>query len=289
MEDLKAPLCNLLKEIQQHRDSKAMVLAVSHMDMELLPQLYNQLKSMDNCDNLDVILHGRGGLVNAARRMALLLKKHCNTLTFIVPYYCESATTLLALSGDQIIAGDMAIFTPIDPQLHGNSGDDSNTLSSLDIKHFPKMSQEWFNLPPKSAGEEALVALCNSIFPPTLTAFYRTTEEVKSIAIELLQLHMGPEKFDLSNQIVDKLLTGYYSHHYAVTAEELAQMGLNCKNEETITDIAWKISQILQNSVGGSLRSHHNEPWFDALIASDSTVALRQHNADGFKPQWNIF
>lgn len=288
MENLKASLCSLLQEIQQHRNSKAMVLAVSNMDMELLPQLYNQLQSMEKCDKLDVILHGRGGLVNAARRIALLLRKYCNSLTFIVPYYCESATTLLALSGDQIIAGDMAIFTPIDPQLHGGSGDDANTLSSLDIMHFPKMSQEWFNLSTKSAGEEALVALCNSIFPPTLTAFYRTTEEVKSIALELLHLHMGPEKFELSNQIVDKLLTGYYSHHYAVTAEELALMGLNCINQQTVTDIAWQISEMLQNTVGGNLRSSHDEPWFDSLIASESTVAIRLQNAEGFKPQWDI-
>ncbi len=83
---------NLTKQIidiESLRDSKVLVLSASNLELEILPQLYDQLLTMGKVKRLDVVLQSRGGIVNAARRIALLLRQFTEHLCFIVPYYCE--------------------------------------------------------------------------------------------------------------------------------------------------------------------------------------------------------
>src|SRR3989338_1865805 len=109
-----------LAQIEQRRDSKVLVLAATNLDLDLLPQLYNELQASGPVRQLDLVLQSRGGEVNASRRIAMLLRSYCEQLHVLVPFYCQSAATLLALAADQIIAGELAMFSPIDPHLHGS-------------------------------------------------------------------------------------------------------------------------------------------------------------------------
>ena len=191
-----------LRALELARDSRAIVLAASHLDMELLPALYELCQGIGRVPRLDVVLHGRGGIVNAARRIALVLRQHARHLSFIVPFHCESAATLLALGADEIIAGDLALFSPIDPQLDGAEG---GALSSLDIKRFGDMARQWFGVDASEARQQSLALLCGSIFPPSLTAFYRTTLELAQIGEELLAWQLPDATQEARRAIVEQL------------------------------------------------------------------------------------
>jgi hypothetical protein len=227
--------------------------------------------------------------VNAARRIAILLRQFTEHLCFIVPYYCESSATILALAADEIIAGELAIFTPIDPHLHGGGeadGAEPSSLSCLDIKMFGNMSENWFGVNANDAREQSLSLLCNSIFPPTLTAFYRTTLELQQIGEELISYQLPECDLDVRKKIVKHLLFGYHSHNYAITRDEMIQIGLKVKSDLDVEPLAWQISQVLQRVVGGALRQAIEEPWYDMLIASSVQVAVREKRNDGFMPRW---
>ena len=286
MQQLKQNLTSCIADVQRLRKSTVLVLAASNLDMEMLPPLYRHLEALGKCDTLDVVLHGRGGVVNAARRIALLLRAYCNKLNFIVPYYCESAATVLALAGDTIVAGNMAIFSPIDPQLHGGSGDTASTMSSLDVKYFTQMSQEWFGVPSDTTANEALSALCSSIFPPTLTAFYRTTKEMMQVAQEMLSFQFDDSQADVRTQIAETLMFNYHSHNYAISVHELKALGLNCVTDDAALTAAWLISEQVQACIGGSLRSHQDDPWYDVMLASSAEISVRQQRMDGLMPAW---
>ncbi|CUI09575.1 hypothetical protein LXA47_06700 [Massilia sp. P8910] len=277
-----------IKGIESLRRSRVLVLSASDLDMEILPALYEQCRAIGRVPRLDVVLQCRGGIVNAARRIALLLRQFTDHLGVIVPYHCESSATILALAADDIIAGDLAMFSPIDPHLHG--GDDDGAASSLscqDIKMFGAMSEEWFGVSSDEARLQSLGLLCNSIFPPTLTAFYRTTREVMQIGEELLRFQLPGQPEAFRQDVVRQLMFGYHSHNYALTREELEKLGLAIRREPDVEECAWAISKVLQKIVGGGLRESAEAPWNDALLATRDGAMLRKRRSGGFLPRWS--
>ncbi|WKE64855.1 hypothetical protein PVT67_14455 [Gallaecimonas kandeliae] len=276
-----------LRELEQCRRSKALVLCASHLDLDLLPRLHDCLRQLGKVERLDVLLQARGGEVNASRRIALLLRKHCDHLGFIVPFHCQSAATLLTLAGDEILAGDLALFSPIDPLLHGGGADGTpSALSCQDIRRFGSLCQDWFGLDQAEAQQQALALLCQSVFPPTLTAFYRSTQEVKAIAKALLTFQLPGADEEARERIVETLMFGYHSHDYALTGEELQALGLNLCRDAEAEALAWQLSVSLQDLVGGGLRQGPEAPWHDALIATNERQLLRTRTDAALLGQW---
>lgn len=269
--------------LQQIRDSKVLVIAASHLELDLLPNLYEHCKDLGHCPRLDIVLHGRGGVVNAARRIALLLRQNTEHLTFIVPYHCQSSATLLTLCADEIIAGELALFSPIDPQLEGENG---SAFSGLDIQLFGEMVQQWFGVAADEARNQSLGMLCNSVFPPSLTAFYRTTLEIKKIAEELLVYQLPQAQPEARQKIVRHLMSGYHSHNYALCRDEMTSLGLNVRRDTKTEQVAWKISKQIQTTIGGNLRTDENAPWLDVLLASSDSVSIRQKQVGQLAPRW---
>jgi hypothetical protein len=268
--------------LERMRGSTVLVLAASHLDLELLPALYEHCRAFGRVKRLDVVLHGRGGIVNAARRIALLLRSHAEHLSFIVPFHCQSAATLLTFCADEIVAGELALFSPIDPQLGGADG---SSFSGLDIKLFGDMAAKWFGLDGEQARTESLALLCNSIFPPSLTAFYRTSLEIEQIAHELLATRRDAAGSDDAH-LVRQLMAGYHSHNYAVTGAELAALGLPVRHDAAVEEPAWEISTLLQAAIGGAQRASEEAPWHDALLATRAGVRLRRRHAALLAPEW---
>lgn len=285
MPSLDATLRQHIEQLERMRRSRVLVLAASNLDVELLPALYEECRSIGRAERLDVVLHGRGGIVNAARRIALLLRAHADHLAFIVPFHCESSATLLTLCADEIVAGELALFSPIDPLLGGTDG---ATFSGLDIKLFGDMAASWFGFEQETARTESLALLCNSIFPPSLTAFYRTNLEIEQIAHELLasRRHAADAAAEANDSLVRKLMSGYHSHNYALTGGELAALGLPARSDAMTEELAWPISRLLQATVGGAQRASEQAPWIDALFATRAGVRLRRRHASALAPVW---
>ncbi|MYM91157.1 hypothetical protein GTP91_28780 [Rugamonas sp. FT82W] len=278
-------LANRIRELETVRDSRVLVLAASQLEMELLPALYEQCRDLAPARRLDVVLHGRGGVVQAARRIALLLRAQAEQLCFIVPYHCESAATLLTLCGDDIIAGPLALFSPIDPLLNGADG---TAFSALDIQCLGDMAQQWFGVPADEARQQALALLGGSVFPASLGAFYRSTLEQKQIGEQLLAFHLPGEDAAVRSRLIGQLMTGYHSHNYAITREEMAALGLRVRGDAAVERPAWEISRLLQGHVGGGQRASEDAPWCDALFATRYGASERRRHPGGLAPSWNV-
>jgi hypothetical protein len=278
-----AALTGHIAQLERRRDSRVLVLAASNLDMDLLPALYRECRALGPLRRLDVVLHGRGGVVHAARRIALLLREQAEHLAFLVPYHCESSATLLTLCADEIVAGDLALFSPIDPHLHGTDG---SAFSALDIRAFGDMAEQWFGLDAATAREQALALLCQSVVPPSLGSFYRSTLEMAQIAEELLAFQLGGRDAAFRQQLVRQLMSGYHSHGYPITRAEMAGLGLRMARDAEAERLSWEISLLIQGHVGGGLRASPEEPWHDAMLATRDGVATRRAARGGLAPQW---
>ncbi len=280
-----AALAGHIRELEQLRSSRVLVLAASQLEMELLPALYEQCRDLAPARRLDVVLHGRGGVVQAARRIALLLRAQADQLCFIVPYHCESAATLLTLCGDEIIAGELALFSPIDPLLNGADG---TAFSGLDIKCFGDMAQQWFGVAADEARQQSLALLCGSVFPASLGAFYRATLEQQQIGEQLLAYQLPGQDAAFRRQLVGQLIAGYHSHHYAITREEMATLGLRVRGDAAVERPAWAISRLLQGHVGGGQRATEDAAWCDALLATRDGASERRRQPGAPAPSWTM-
>lgn len=278
-----------IKQLEELRCSRVIVLAASQLEMDFLPQLYSVLQNIGRVDKLDVVLFGRGGEINAARRIGLLLRKFAHQLNFLVPHYCQSSCTVLSLCGDEIICGDLAIFSPIDPRMNAaDSNEDGapGALASEDIRLFNQMSQDWFGVGGEDVNGELLASLVGSIFPTTLTSLYRSNLELKSISEELLAFQLPQTKVEERAKIIEQLMFGYHSHSYALTAENLTELGLNVVRDETVETLAWQIACQLQSVIGGGAREKPEDPRNDVLIASREKIHIRQRLCHRISPCW---
>jgi len=277
-----------LAEIEKRRGSRVLVFAATSLEIELLPPLYDVLRELGHTERLDVLFYCRGGAVVAARRIALLLHQFTDRLSFLVPDRCESSGTIAALAAQEIVAGPAAVFSPVDPLLQAPpslAGDRPPVISAQDVRLFGEMSREWFGLAEAEARQRALSVLCESIFPTTLTSFYRSTLEVEGVCLELLSLHM-PRRSKQKAKIVEALLFGHHSHRYPLTREDMGALGLPLRGDGGTEDLAWEIARHLRSSVGGGARDTLEDDWFDAVLATRAGLRRRRRHPESLNPVW---
>lgn len=279
-----------IADIETRRDSRVVVLAASHLDLDLLPTLCDAIAAIGSAPRLDVVLRIRGGAVDAARRIASLLAGATDRLGAIVPDRCQSAGTILVLAAHEIVAGPCAIFSPVDPALQELSAADSSggpgSISTEDIRRLPEVLREWFGRSEQQADAEAIAALNGAIFPPTLTAFYRATREVETICHELLRERLGANSTAIAEGIVTRLMHGYHSHGFPLSGKDLADLGLPITRDEAVEAAAWRIAGTLRDSIGGAAREDERDDWFDACIATRETCLLRRTGPKRMMPRW---
>ena len=277
-----------LEEIERRRQSRVIVFAASHLETELLPPLYDMLRETGPAERLDILFYCSGGSVAAARAIALLLHQFTGHLCFIVPDRCTSSGTIAALSAHEIVAAPPALFSPVDPLLQGAppSPEGPNAISAQDVRLFGDMSRDWFGLAEGEARLKALSVLCESVFPTTLTAFYRSTLEVEAVCLELLSLHMGGSSEEARRKIVHGLLYSHHSHGQALMRADLARLGLPLRSDPPVEDAAWEVARDLRSSVGAGARSAAEEEWVDALLAARTGLQRRRRRPDGLRPIW---
>lgn len=276
-----------IEAIEARRNSRVLVLADTHLRLDLLPALYDALLGLGPSPRLDVVFQCRGGEVTAARRIALLLHEFTDRLAFITPHYCQSAATIALLSAQEIVAGPLAIFSPIDPHLQSEEdGAGPHALSAEEIRLFGAMAEAWFGVDKAEAGVKALSILCDNIFPPTLTGFYRATLEIQAVCAELLTLSMPDAAVEARTRIADHLLFAHHSHGFPLTGADLAAAGLPVTRDSAIEASAWTLSRALAGAVGGGAQEGLEEPRLEALVATRDGWQGRRRSSQGQRSTW---
>jgi hypothetical protein len=277
-----------LETIERARGSRVLVVAATNLDLDLLPVLHERLGDIAQAGRLDVLLYCRGGQIGAARRIAMLLHDFAGRLSFIVPDRCESAGTLLALAGIEILASPVAVFSPVDPQLQTTAAGDSGpgAIAAEDVRLFGEMAERWFGIASEEAGANALSMLSASIFPTTLAAFYRATLEVEGICAELLALGIPDSPAEARAAIGAALIRGHHSHGFPLAPSDLAAIGLPVQGDAAIATPAMAIARALRGSVGASARRSEEEGWTDALFATVQGWSERRRLPGAPGPDW---
>lgn len=277
-----------LENIEKLRRSRVLVLAATSLDVELLPPLFDALRQIGRSERLDVVIYARGGLVVAARRIALLLHEFTGHLSFIVPDRCESSGMITILAAQEIIASSAAVFSPVDPLLQSSASEKEDAplgISAQDVRLFSAMAKDWFGLSDDDAKLRAMSVLCDNIFPTTLTSFYRSNLEVEFICRELLSLQ---ERTDEGQKalIIRQLLYEHHSHGFPLGPNDLQALGLPLRRHPVVEDLAWEIARELRGSVGGAMRETQQDDWTDVVLATRDGCQRRRRSPSSLRAYW---
>ncbi|MCG2865599.1 MAG: ATP-dependent Clp protease proteolytic subunit [Vulcanisaeta sp.] len=196
-----------------HRQEKIGLLGVPiyrYIDIEDSEAIIRAIRTTPPNVPIMMILHTPGGLVLAASQIARALKAHPAKKVVVVPHYAMSGGTLIALAADEIIMDPNAVLGPLDPQLGGPGGmylPAPSILRAVELKGRDKVDDQTLIL--ADMAEKALT-------------------QVKELVAELIRDKVGEEK---AKQIADKLVSGYYTHDYPITVEQLREMGLKVSTD----------------------------------------------------------
>ena len=282
-----ADLRDRLRALEAHTGVRTLLLAASNIDLDLLPPLADALARIGPVPRLDVVVYLRGGEVEAARQLALRLQAATPRLRFLVPHFCASSGTILALAADEILAGPLAMFSPIDPHLAG-AGDRPDlpaVLSAEDLRRLPEAIETWFGLAPDVAAAQARALLDARIAPETLATFEHTVRTLEATGDALLARHIASPEARAA--IVRTLLTGYGSHDYAITGDELRALGLPVTRDPAIEALAWDVTCAVRRTIGPESRASLTEDRHDAAVADTQAVALRRRTRGQRAGTWH--
>ena len=159
---------------------------------------------------IDIIIHTPGGIALAATQIALALEAHPAKKTVMIPHYAMSGGTLIALAADEIMMDPHAVLGPVDPQLGDQQGmyAASSILKVVETKKTDELDDRTLYL-----AEESRKALA----------------QIKALVRKLVSDLHDEEK---TEEIVEELVSGKYTHDFPVTAEEACELLGACVNRE---------------------------------------------------------
>ncbi len=206
-----------------HRQEKIGIFGIPihrYIDIEDSEAVIRAIRTTPPDKPIMMILHTPGGLVLAASQIARALKAHPAKKVVVVPHYAMSGGTLIALAADEIIMDPNATLGPLDPQLVGPNGmymPAPSIIKAVKEKGVDKVSDTMLVL--ADVAEKAM-------------------NQVKSFIIELIEDKVGKEK---AEEIADKLVSGYYTHDYPITVDELRKMGIKVS-----TDVPPEVYELME-------------------------------------------
>jgi len=178
---------------------------VRYINIEDSEEILRAIKLTDKGVPINLIVHTPGGLVLAVQQIAHALGNHEAKVTVFVPHYAMSGGTLLALAADEIVMDANAVLGPVDPQL--NEYPAASILKAVSQKDKNKVDDQTLIL--ADISEKAIAQLKNTVR-------------------NILGKRMGQDK---AEQLAETLATGKWTHDYALTYEELKELGLPVSTE----------------------------------------------------------
>jgi len=183
-----------IKEIEEQTGSKLLCyvsgpLASLTRD-DVLP-LFDLLHPIPAGSNIDLLLHTPGGEIDAAEKLANIIRRHVGDsarFRVIVPDYAKSAGTLIALAADTIVMSDSSELGPIDPQLPLPDGNGAYALRPAQsyIDGYDKLVQV-VNANPEAA---AFTRMLDKYDPTLLEICRKVIERSSKLGEELLRRGM---------------------------------------------------------------------------------------------------
>jgi len=225
-----------LRALQQEEPDRDHILISHGIDRPLHQLMSRRLAMYQRFDKCTVFLTTYGGDPHAAFRIARCLRHHFKEVRLVVPSYCKSAGTLIAIGADLIAIGDLGELGPLDLQvtkpsdvMERGSGLDYMQGLQVALTHsqqafalFMEVRRGGMRLPTKQAGEFA-AKMATGVVAPLYAQIdpNRIGEMQRAIQIATeYGLRLNEYKKNLKPGALEKLVAEYPSHSFVIDRKE---------------------------------------------------------------------
>lgn len=228
-----------LTAIERARNSAVIAYVLHDSAMvadDALPQIYDKLQALGRHDRIDLLLHARGGVAEAAWRVLNLLRDYCDHLGVLVGTQVHGPASLLALGADEIVMGPMSELGSVElPRKHPLlPRDDHGQIVPSTWSEIARL------LGIQDAGDSAPAiseAVYNYIHPLALASMQQADRLNRDLTRKALELHASVDDSLQIDRIVDLFNGGFHSPMYTANRDELRELGLSVTRAD---DTLWK-------------------------------------------------
>jgi len=214
-EDINA-LKDKLKEFGKRRNSTVLLFfSNGEIDYNKALDLLKIIRREPPIHDLDLIIDSGGGDIDMAVKIAKICEHYSDKFTVIDPFLAKSATTIIALSADDLILGKVGELGPIDPQVKHPTLDMYFPASSI------KNALEFLE---SSEDPDIKITMADKLDPLLIGAYIRSLDVSKQYLSEVRVI----KDSDNSEEIIQAFTEKYMDHGYPITHEICKQLSLNC-------------------------------------------------------------
>lgn len=186
-----------------------------------LAKIYKKSKKRKN---LFLLIDSPGGRVDSSYKVALALRKGFRNITVFIPRVSASGGTLLAMTGNELVMGDMAHLTPIDIQVPYKG--DRVSVNTME-QAITRLEKYFSKILPAEA-PYPYRAMTDKLDPILREDWSAYTEDIFKYVLEILKLD-GYKNEDIRNIILN-FIFHKYSHSFVINKERAKEYGLNISN-----------------------------------------------------------
>lgn len=235
----------IIQELQELRGSQVIVfflsdrrtsppISIPGLNTKLATEqqlpLYDQLRGVGRVDKLDLFLYTRGGQTDSVWPLVSLFREFARQqFSILVPFRAHSAGTMICLGADEIVMGESAELSPIDPTT-GNQFNPQDEIdrgkrkgiSVEDVTAYMDLARDESKVGLKDPDHllEVFIKLSEQVHPLALGNVNRVHNQIRKLAFKLLTLHMDDVKKNQIDDIVKQFTVEFYSHTHAISRRE---------------------------------------------------------------------
>ncbi len=210
-----AALCFIAPLIPERiSPSRTVSASIDIVDELIVEDAITDLKEA-GVENLLLLINSFGGEVTSSYKIAQALRKNFKHISIFVPQIAASGGTLIALTGNKIIMGDMSSLTPIDVQAVRNGGRYSVNAMIRSFHSLKKMLEKKHEVDI----EYPVKALADKLDPVELQEWIDKSNLMESHARSILT-HENSSLSKKVEPLIKWLTTGCPTHSYAITFDE---------------------------------------------------------------------
>lgn len=227
-------------------DSMALAMVATHRPIKVTPEreeyvfisredeLYLdeclEKAEADNYKKCYLVIHSPGGTVLSSYKIARRIRRQFERIIVFVPHMALSGGTLVALTGNEIVMGEMSNLTPIDIQRFYKG--EYRSVNAM-IRAF-NILNNYFSSHSKDEATYAWIALLEKLDPVILQDWTDSKSLMEIYAKEILSYEHAEFSEVEAECIVSKLLETYPSHDYALMREELDEIIRECTGKQVV-------------------------------------------------------
>lgn len=239
----------------QSRDVPPAFLQITFEDMQGFMEVVHGLTG----DNLDIIVHSPGGLIEATEALLIYLRTKFKNIRIIIPHAAMSAGTVLACGADEIVMGTHSFIGPIDPQMTIRTrGGQQQSVPAQAITEQFEMAKEQCKSDQKNIS--VWLPIIEQYGPALLKQCEHASELSQELVAEWLKTYMlagDPEAVQKADRIASTLANhlNFKSHARHIPIQKAREMGLkvtSLEDDQTLQDLVLSVFHATTQTFDGS-------------------------------------